>query len=607
MTIAVSDTSGNIAITHAGGTKAVSWTSTGGFDFVGAIGLDATTISTTLQVDGLASLNGGIAVDSPNFTIDGTTGTIITAADIDVKGGDVTNTTVGGGLDLEATAAAANTATTFVEISGTTAAHATLTGTDIFLDISPTIGIPTGTAANVHLIDMTFASPAWATAVTSTLRGIYFAPTIGDATTGTNVVALIDIAAIAGDAQVSTYGIRMGAMTATAATENAIDIGATWDYGLKTASPVWIADDQAFTLGTTLTTAATKITMEFDKTTTGVGSFQIGTSDAGQVLEASPGAAVMPMSLNIVHSGGDGDMDDYIGYYNKINVIGAGDSGLTAAAIAARAYVGDDTAVDAVIDELYGMQPWVMHGGVGAITAMSALSAKCNVSADAFTASTVNAAHFHIEGASTVIGQFDGVMIEVYPDVTSMDSGLKVAIDGGAAVTNAIGVSGTATNGLNLTDATLTDDIVLQYGETIDNTVDGTVTVTGNLNCTVPMAYDALLSSTEVDVNPTETTALYTVPTGKSCIITRIVIRSANRSLDQGTDAISNIGFDAATDLVTSATISIVLTATTTWDLLTLVTPGVIGTTTQVLNWHNTTGCTTADSTLQVDVFGYLF
>jgi hypothetical protein len=74
---------------------------------------------------------------------------------------------------------------------------------------------------------------------------------------------------------------------------------------------------------------------------------------------------------------------------------------------------------------------------------MSGLSAKLDVSADNFTASTVNAGHFHIEGAATVTGQFDGVMIEVYPDVMSMDDALKIAIDAGAAVNYGIGISGT--------------------------------------------------------------------------------------------------------------------------------------------------------------------
>ena len=155
---------------------------------------------------------------------------------------------------------------------------------------------------------------------------------------------------------------------------------------------------------------------------------------------------------------------------------------------------------------------------------------------------------------------------------------------------------------------TITGAIVVtgNFEVTGNLTVIGDTDVTGNLSCTAPESYDALLSSTSVDVEPVATTALYTVPTGKSCVVTKIVIRSANKSLDQGTDAVSNIGFGVATDLVTSGDISKVLTGTTTWDNLTLAVPGVLGTTTQVLNWHNTTGCTTADSTCQVDVFGYV-
>ena len=120
-------------------------------------------------------------------------------------------------------------------------------------------------------------------------------------------------------------------------------------------------------------------------------------------------------------------------------------------------------------------------------------------------------------------------------------------------------------------------------------------------------ATDALLGSVTVDVSAVATTPLYTVPSGKSCVVTRIAIRSANRSLEQETSATSNIGFGAATDLVASGEISKVLTAAGLLAHLTLGTPVVIGTSGQVLNWHNTIGCTTAESTLQCDVFGYLF
>lgn len=241
MLLVTTNSSANLAITHPGNTPAITWTATS-FNFTGTFEVDGFTAS------GASALNGGITVDTTNFSVDGSSGTIVTAADIDVQGSDITNTTVGAGLHLEATAAAANTATSFVEISGTTAAHATLTGTDIFLDINPIIGIPTGTAADVHLIDLTFSSPAWSTAVTSNVRGIYFAPTIGNATTGTNTVALIDIAAIAGDAQVSLYGIRFGDLTGTGATEQAISIGQNWDYGIDSASSITISDDSQLDL-----------------------------------------------------------------------------------------------------------------------------------------------------------------------------------------------------------------------------------------------------------------------------------------------------------------------------------------------------------------------
>ena len=202
-------------------------------------------------------------------------------------------------------------------------------------------------------------------------------------------------------------------------------------------------DDVAFTLGTTLTNAATNISLEFDKTTTGIGQFKIGDTSNPQVLNTNPGSAVIGSTINILHSAGDGDCDDLIGSYTKVAVSGAGDSGLTMVADAPRAYV-----LDGVAKEVYGSQPWVSHAGTGAVTAMSALSAKCDVNTDAFTASTINAGHFHIEGAATVTGQFDGVMIEAYPDVKSLDSGLAIAVDSGAVVESGIRITGTPKNGI---------------------------------------------------------------------------------------------------------------------------------------------------------------
>ena len=160
-----------------------------------------------------------------------------------------------------------------------------------------------------------------------------------------------------------------------------------------------------------------------------------------RTLAANPGAAVIPHNVTIIHSAGAGDCDDLVSSYAKADVQGAGDAGLTAVGSASRAYVGVDGS-NAVAAQAYGTQAWAKHDGTGAITAMSGLSALVDVNTGNFTASTVNAGHFHIEGAATVTGQFDGVMIEAYPDVTCLDSGLAIAVDAGAVVDAGIRITG---------------------------------------------------------------------------------------------------------------------------------------------------------------------
>ncbi len=150
----------------------------------------------------------------------------------------ISTSSQGVGIVLDAADEAAGTAAKYVEITGTTPAHGAATPTDIWLDISPTIGIPT-VATNDHLIDLTFTSPAWATAVASNVRGIYIAPTIGNATLGTNGVNGLEIANITGDAEVDVTGIKIGTGT-TLGTSKAIVVGTGWDAGLEIASPVSI-------------------------------------------------------------------------------------------------------------------------------------------------------------------------------------------------------------------------------------------------------------------------------------------------------------------------------------------------------------------------------
>lgn len=217
--------------------------------------------------------------------------------------------------------------------------------------------------------------------------------------------------------------------------------------GLSLAN-VWtntnsFADDMAFSIGTTLTNAETKITMEFDETTTGIGQFNIGDLSNPQVLNTNPGPTVVASTININHSAGAGDCDDLLGSYSKVNVIGDGDAGITVVGDASRAYVGlTGGANNSVASQAYGTQAWARHGGTGAITAMSGLSAMMDVGAENFTANTINSGHFHIQGAADVTAQYDGVMIEAYPDVDTMDALLALATDSGADVAAGIRITG---------------------------------------------------------------------------------------------------------------------------------------------------------------------
>jgi hypothetical protein len=228
-------------------------------------------------------------------------------------------------------------------------------------------------------------------------------------------------------------------------TEANVDVdGAFTASSFTSDGAVKLLDDQILTLGTTTTNAETKITAGFDETTTGIGYFRLGDMSNPQILKVNPGATVAGSIININHTLGAGDCDDLLGSYSKVNVIGSGDAGITIVGDAPRAYVGlTGGANNSVASQAYASQPWFRHQGTGAITAGSGLSAKCDVGADNFTASTINAIHAHITGTATVTGQFDGAMIEVYPDVTNLDNGLKIASDAGAVVANGLGFSGT--------------------------------------------------------------------------------------------------------------------------------------------------------------------
>jgi hypothetical protein len=287
---------------------------------------------------------------------------------------------------------------------------------------------------------------------------------VGNGTTVTSV-------SVSGDATLANTGaLTIGAKKVTAAktaiADGKILIGGadgaaaeqtlSGDATITNAGVVTIAkaDDSPFTIGTTTATAETKMTLEFDETTTGVSQILVGSLSVPQVLNENPGAAVVVDTMNILHSAGDGDCDDLIGRYTKVAVAGDGDSGLTVVGTAQRLYVGtaDD---DSAAQEAYAIQPWAKHSGTGTLLAMSGVSAALILNdGDAFEATnSINAGHFHIKTASgaangtVTSSNFDGVMVEVYGNVTGLDSMLHLTTN--ATVDSAIKIGG-ATNLTNL-------------------------------------------------------------------------------------------------------------------------------------------------------------
>lgn len=100
--------------------------------------------------------------------------------------------------------------------------------------------------ANAPLADLGTTNNAFSLAVTSPAdttgtnvhQALSLTMTIGNATAGTNTVNGIAFPAVTGDAQVTLNAIKIGALSGTAATEYAVNVGSGWDSGIYTASPL---------------------------------------------------------------------------------------------------------------------------------------------------------------------------------------------------------------------------------------------------------------------------------------------------------------------------------------------------------------------------------
>lgn len=113
-----------------------------------------------------------------------------------------------------------------------------------------------------------------------------------------------------------------------------------------------------------------------------------------------------------------------------------------------------------------------------------------------------------------------------------------------------------------------------------------------------------LSTTASIDLNTAAETTLYTVPTGKSCIITRVVIRAASASL---TTASISFGFNAGTDtdVIANSTYT-ALTGATLYSVVNAKAGAKVGTSTGVFAVKVNTPQGSA-ATATVDVFGYIY
>jgi hypothetical protein len=337
-----------------------------------------------------------------------------------------------------------NTTTPSITITPATTVTGQITANaGINMGTSQTLTGTTGLTIGAGTETVAINSSDWDIDATGVMSGIGNIGSNGSLALSASVSGGITITPIAtgtGVATIQNQNVATSTITLPSAT--------TTLPGLSLAN-VWTAaqtvnDDLNLAVGTTATNGETQVRIKFDEATSGIGQFRLGDFSNPQVLKVDPGATVAGSIVNINHTLGAGDCDDLLGSYSKVNVLGDGDSGITIVGDASRAYVGlTGGANNSVASQAYGTQAWARHGGTGAITAMSGLSAMMDVGAENFTATTINSGHFHIQGAGDVTGQFDGVMVEAYPDVDVMDALLALCADAGADVDAAIRISGT--------------------------------------------------------------------------------------------------------------------------------------------------------------------
>lgn len=177
-------------------------------------------------------------------------------------------------------------------------------------------------------------------------------------------------------------------------------------------------------------------------------------------------------------------------------------------------------------------------------------------------------------------------------DDGQIDTGSNLAV-GGLQLTTS-GVSDSVDKRF-VTDAELADLVTLQGLASVEAVLAAVGALTG--------AETLLNSAAAVNLNTATAQTLYTVPGGKSAIITRVVIRLASTSLDTVS---FSIGFNSTDfDDVIANNTHVELTGNTLYTILAAKAGAKVGTAAGVLKLKNNT-LQGAACTVTVDVFGYL-
>lgn len=143
-----------------------------------------------------------------------------------------------------------------------------------------------------------------------------------------------------------------------------------------------VFDNVNLDIGTTITTAETRVRVLFDETTTGIGHIQLGSDAVPMVYNTNPGASAIPaIDINIEHSAGAGDGVWLRGILSKMTISGDGDNGTKLNPIQATLIV------DGAISSAYGLCVSAIHKSTDDVTgAMAAANFDLKVQDEDFEA-----------------------------------------------------------------------------------------------------------------------------------------------------------------------------------------------------------------------------